>query len=312
MIPVEDRTIFFNEKLHSYTDNCGNKYTSMTTCIDKYVEKFNADAVSRACERIGRNPNHPKYLKYKGRTANEIKLDWKQTSEEALENGSRKHDYLEHTIKNSNGYKLIENQYINDKIYTIKDIINNNSFGNIDLNYFIDTGIITRYPIIFSVIKTAVDNGWKIYSEIGVYNTYYLISGLIDLLLIKDDNFIIIDWKTNKADIKFNSGYFEKDLKGNLTKYFIETNKSFKYPLTMLPDSVGNHYGLQLSGYTFLVEQFGFNCVGNILFQIRENEEGSIEKVDMLQMPDLKKEVEIMFNHHRGTAIKTSQVRIFN
>ena len=312
MIPVENRTIFFNEKLHSYTDNCGNKYTSMTTCIDKYVDKFDANVVSRACEKIGKNPNHPKYLKYRGRTANEIKLDWKQTSEEALENGSRKHDYLEHTIKNSNGYKLIENEYINDKIYTIHDIINNNSFGNININFFIDTGIITRYPTIFSVIKTAVDNDWKIYSEIGVYNTYYLISGLIDLLLVKDDKFIIIDWKTNKADIMFKSGYFEKDMKGNLTSKFNETNKTFKYPLTMLPDSIGHHYGLQLSGYTFLVEQFGLKCVGNILFQIRETNEGSIEKVDMITMPDLKNEVELMFNYHRSSIIKNNQIRIFN
>lgn len=312
MILVENRTIFFNEKLHSYTDNCGNKYTSMTTCIDKYVEKFDVVSVSRACEKIGKNPNHPKYLKYKGRTANEIKLDWKQTSEEALDNGSKKHDYLEHTIKNSNGYKLIENEYINDKIYTIRDIISNNTFGTINIDFFIDTGIVTKYPTIFSVIKTAVDNGWKIYSEIGVYNTYYLISGLIDLLLVKDDKFIIIDWKTNKADIMFKSGYFEKDMKGNLTSKFNETNKTFKYPLTMLPDSVGHHYGLQLSGYTFLVEQFGFKNVGNILFQIRETEEGFIEKVDMITMPNLTNEVELMFNHHRSSILKNNQVRIFN
>lgn len=312
MIPVEDRVIFFNEKAHTYTDNCGNKYTSMTTCIDVYVDKFNVDTVSKACEKIGKNPKHPKYLKYRGKTANEIKLEWKLTSEEALDNGTCKHDFLEHTVKNANGYKLIENQYINDKIYTIRDIISNNSFGTINLDYFIDSGIITRYPTIFTTIKTAVDNGWKIYSEIGVYSSHYLISGLIDLLLVKDNQFIIIDWKTNRADIKFDSGYFEKDSNGKLTTQFIETNKTLKYPLNMLPASVGHKYGLQLSGYTFMIEQFGFKNVGNILFQIRESEEGSIEKVDMIQMPNLTKEVELMFDHHRESAIKNTQIRIFN
>jgi hypothetical protein len=118
--------------------------------------------------------------------------------------------------------------------------------------------------------------------------------------------------KTNRADIKFESGYFEKDTTGKLTNSFIEDGKVLKYPLNMIPASVGHKYGLQLSGYTFMVEQFGFKNIGNILFQIRETDDNSIEKVDMIQMPNLIKEVELMFNHHKESAIKTTQIRIFN
>ena len=56
------RIIYFDEKQHKYTDDLGNAYTSVTTVIDKYAVHFDTMKVSRACERIGRNPTHKIYL----------------------------------------------------------------------------------------------------------------------------------------------------------------------------------------------------------------------------------------------------------
>lgn len=68
-----------------------------------------------------------------------------------------------------------------------------------------------KYPEIYNVFKYYTDNGYTIYSEIGVYLIDYLISGTIDILCIREDQFVILDWKTNKDGLKFESGYYRRD-----------------------------------------------------------------------------------------------------
>ena len=94
--------IFFDEPTHKYTDEYGNVYTSMTTCIKQYTEEFAKLDIARACERIGRNPNHPKYLKYRGKSAKQLMHEWDDTSTKACEKGNMKHNYLEAIIDNAN------------------------------------------------------------------------------------------------------------------------------------------------------------------------------------------------------------------
>lgn len=289
--------IYFDERLHKYTDDRGNTYSSVTTIISKYYEQFEADKIALACERIGRNPAHPKYLKYKGKTADEIKLSWKDTSETALINGSCKHDYLEDTIKKATKYRTIEGtDFIQDRLFTVDDIISK-EYGELDINWFIQSGIAFRYPKIYNAIATLHHAGFKFYAEVGVYSLRLLVSGKIDLLAVKDMQFIIIDWKTNKDDIRYESGYFEKDLDGKTTKNFIYTNKYMKPPLQFLADSTGVHYNLQVSGYAWLLEQFGLTNIGNIIYQIRETPD-SVEYVNDVQLQDYKGFAESMFLHH--------------
>lgn len=289
--------IYFDERLHKYTDDRGNTYSSVTTIISKYYEQFETDKIALACERIGRNPAHPKYLKYKGKTADEIKLSWKDTSDTALANGSIKHDYLEDTIKKATKYRTIEGtDFIQDRLFTADDIISK-EYGELDINWFIQSGIAFRYPKIYNAIVTLHHNGFKFYAEVGVYNIALLVSGKIDLLAVKDKQFIIIDWKTNKDDIRYESGYFEKDLDGVVTKNFIYTNKYMKYPLQFLADSTGVHYNLQVSGYAWLLEQFGFVNIGNLIYQIRETND-TVEYVNDVQLQDYKGFAESMFTHH--------------
>ena len=55
--------MYFNEEEHKYTDDLGNGYISVTTLIGKYTQEFKKEEIAAACERIGKNPRHPKYQK---------------------------------------------------------------------------------------------------------------------------------------------------------------------------------------------------------------------------------------------------------
>lgn len=323
------RIIFFNEELHKYTDDMGNPYISVTTLIHKYTEEFKENEIAKACERIGRNPNHPKYAKYAGKTAKQLKWEWKQETERACREGTAKHNFLEDCIKSNNGYKKNARGLIEDQIYTIDDIIKNHNYGRLKLEHFAQSGIKDKYPTIYNTIEKFVNVGFKIYAEIGVYDYQYLISGLIDVLLVKDEEFVILDWKTNKAPIKFESGYWIKDNNGQLifdnngnilNDYYYKEDK-FQYPLDDLADSVGNHYAMQLSTYARLVETFGFKCLGLILCHIRTIPEvkdvfGRITReefqvVDIKSMPYLKDNVDNMLNHYVGQNINNSTLTLF-
>jgi len=302
------RTIYFNEDLHRYTDDMDNEYTSMTTLIKQYSPEFETDKIALACERIGRNPSHPKYKKYKGKKAWEIKKEWEKAAEEGCERGNIKHDYLENIIKRATNYKKSESGGISDRLYTIDDIIRKHDYGLLDLDFFVRTGISERYPKIFAIISAFSENGYKIYSEIGVYDGEYLISGLIDILLVKGDHFIILDWKANKDEIRFESGYFEKDNEGNTTNRFKHTDNYFSFPIDHLPASTGNTYTLQLSGYSYLVETFGYKCKGIILCHIREVD--GLEVVSALSMKYLRNEMKRMMDHHKKKRLKKTQKKI--
>jgi hypothetical protein len=297
---MELRTIYFNEKLHKYTDEFNNPYISVTTLVSKYHEEFDIESNARRCALAGQRGN-PKYA---GKTIEQIKNEWEKAKVDGCERGNIRHDYLEDIVKRSNGYKKIEGSlFINDRIYTIPDILDNPSYGRVDLDYFKSTGLEDKYPTIYKAIESLVKAGYFIYSEIGVYNSDFLISGLIDILAIKGKSFLIIDWKTNKAPIKFESGWWEKDRDGKLTGAFIENNKYFKYPLNVLKDSVGNHYTLQLSSYDYLTEQFGLTCQGNILYHIRQVSTFE-EKVEVVPISYLKNEVYKLYNHYQLTKIR--------
>lgn len=307
---IEPCTIYFDERQHKYTDSLGNEYTSVTTCISKYYEEFEKDKIADACERIGRNPQHPKYLKYKGKSAEQIKAEWNITTVEALRNGSKKHDYLEDIIKRSTSYRLVDGtDLIQDRLFTIDDIANG-TFGELSMDWFISSGIAGRYLQIYQAIQILHNAGFKFYAELGVYNQGLLISGKIDLVAIKYPEFIIVDWKTNKDDIRFESGYFEKDMEGKTTDHFVYTNKWMKFPLNNLADSTGTHYNLQVSGYAWLLEQFGLVNIGNIIYQIRESE-GIVERVDKIPLFDYKEYSALMFKHNHENRFLKTQLKLF-
>ena len=317
---MNNRLIYFNEKEHKYTDDLANPYISCTTLVSEYINKFDEELMSERCAKAGRNGN-PKYA---GKTATQLKSEWATTRILACARGNERHDFLENTIKDSNGYKKIEGtRYINDRIYTIADILEDDSYGRVYLDFFVKTGIKEKYPQIYILIKYYVEQGYKIYSEVCAFNYDCKISGLIDLLLIKDDTFVIIDWKTNKADITWTSGYYQKDAEGNLTDNFVEKNEYFKYPLVHIPDSIGHHYTLQLSIYNYLVEGFGLKHISNMLCHIRyetHTDDSKIlkilpelygkEKVDFVPINYLKDDVKLLFEHYYSKNVVGNQTQL--
>ena len=94
----------------------------------------------------------------------------------------------------------------------------------------------------------------------------YLISGTIDILCIRDNDFVILDWKTNRDGLKFESGYYKKDktiIPNQLTNEWVSTDKRMLPPLSHMQDCNGNHYTMQLSLYAIGVEMIlGIPCVG--------------------------------------------------
>ena len=301
---IKATKIYFNEEHHRYTDEFGNLFTSMTTILKEYFVEFDAKNVAIACERIGANPRHKNYLKYKGKKAWQIEAEWKATGRIAAENGTVKHGVLELAVKDSNGFndKVKTVKVFDDvKLTTINETIQDHSYGRIDLDILGKTGIEKRYPKLYKMFKHFTDKGFHIYSELAVYDCERLVSGLIDIILINFDTneFLIVDWKTNKQPIRFDAGYYEKDIKGNDTDIWIPKNDVCRPPISNLASSIGNHYAMQLSGYANLVELRDLTCIGILLYQIREPLiPGELERVDGIQINYLKEYAEMMFNDH--------------
>ena len=123
-----------------------------------------------------------------------------------------------------------------------------------------------KYEEIYRVFDFYIQRGYTIYSEIALFLMDYLISGTIDILCIRDSDFVILDWKTNRDGLKFESGYYKKDkttIPNQLTNEWVPTDKRMLPPLGHMQDCNGNHYTMQLSLYAIGVEMIlGIPCVG--------------------------------------------------
>lgn len=259
---MEERLMFFDEANHKYTDNYGNAYTSVTTAIHKTVEPFDKEY----------------WAKYKARELNtsthSIKHQWDTVNKHSVGIGNTKHNYLETSIKSTSKFsKAVNIVTINNVVrcFSVYDLQFNSDIGELSIDSFYEK-IGKRYPIIFDTIKYYVERGFRIFSEINVYDPNNLVCGTIDVLLVRDSEFVIIDWKTNRNEIKFEAGYYKKDKTTNeLTNIWVPSTKYLRYPLDNLQDCVGNHYSLQLSTYARLVELFGYSNIALILFHIRDS-----------------------------------------
>lgn len=308
--------LYFNPKLHKYSDIYGNVYTSVTTLIGKYEKHFDSSKIAAACELIGRNPNHPKYLKYKGKTKEQLIVEWEDNKNNACDKGNIQHNYFEEAIKESNGYTRVLDKYTKGRICTVENIISDPTYGVLDLDYFKSKGVEKYFPSIYSSLAYVTEKGYKVYSEAGVYDFKHLISGLIDVFIYHPDKgyFLIFDWKTNNAPLTFQAGYYEKDARGEITSEFVHKDTLFNYPIDHLPQSKGNVYGLQLQFYANLASKFGIEHKGSILFHITHNTgKDGLQIVEQHKLPDFTKEVELLIEHHSITKQKNkTQGKLFS
>ncbi len=302
--------IYFNEAKHTYTDSLSNRYVSATTLIGKYEYKFDDKKreIADACARIGRKPYHPKYEKYKNKSATDILTEWENTTKVSLVRGNERHDYLEDTVKTASGFIKIASKLPGGRLYTVYDIIENPTFGEVNLEMLSSLSVEARFPRIYKIIKALVEDGYRIYAEAGIFSVKLLISGLIDLLAIKGNKFIIVDWKTNKYPIQFMGGFYEKDNDGKITNYKI-TNDTMRAPLAHLQQSTGIKYSLQVSLYAYLITLLGLECEALIICQILpelyddthnvpESWMGK-EYVNTVVIDYMKDDIELMINDYR-------------
>lgn len=241
-----DIFLFFEEKEHKYTDTLGNGYLSCTTLLHGYQPAFDKKYWLR------------KKSKELGISEKELEKQWQSITDEACSRGTKTHNFIEDNIKGVSMFSKAV-QYLTEiksgRMITVADIPSLN-VKPLDVDKFIEATD-NRYPEIYSVFKYYTDRGYVIYSEIGAFLIDYLISGTIDILCIRPDQFVILDWKTNREGLKFESGYYKKDKStkpSQLTNEWISKNEKLLPPLNHLPSCNGMIYSMQLSMYAIMVE----------------------------------------------------------
>lgn len=248
--------LYFEEEGHKYTDTLGNHYKSVTTLIhDNYVPKFDK-----------------KYWLHKksrelGISEKTLAKQWQDITNEACARGTKTHNGIEDAIKDVSMFKNAI-QYLNKiesgRVVTVADIPNFKA-NPLDIDKF-KAATNYKYDEIYRVFDFYTKKGYTIYSEIGTFLIDYLLSGTIDILCIRDTDFVILDWKTNRNGLQFESGYYKKDktiIPAQLTNEWVSKDERMLPPLQHLQNCNGNHYTMQLSMYALAVELIlGIPCVG--------------------------------------------------
>lgn len=308
-----DIRLVFDEPQHKYTDTLGNGYISTTTILHNYQPKFDKSYWLR------------KKSKELGISEKKLEQQWDTIKDEACERGSNTHNGLEDGIKGGSQFKKAI-QYLETRqsgeMITVADIPT--ILGNyrlLDLSEFIELTE-NKYPQIYEVFQRYTDNGYQIYAEIGTFLIDFLVSGTIDVLLLREDKFVIGDWKTNRGGLKFEAGYFKKDKSqkpAQTTDIWVPKQDFLLPPVNNLPNCNGSVYNLQLSMYAFMVELIlGIPCIGmwlchidsdfelneygqpkrfpDGLYHIKENPK---EKTTFHVMQYRKQEIELILNDRR-------------
>lgn len=246
--------LYFDEGPHKYTDNNGNEYISVTTIIGNYVPKFDAKFWAH------------KKAKEQGTTEKDILKQWDKIKNEACDRGNVTHNGLENAIKEVSQFKnaIKYLQQTEGRCITIADIPDLIPTP-LDIDKFKEATN-NRYEEIYRVFQFYVERGYTIYSEIGVFDPQLLISGTIDIFCYRPTDFVILDWKTNRGGLQFESGYFKKDkttIPNQLTNEWVRKNDKMLPPLNHLAECNGSHYTMQLSIYARLVERIlEIPCIG--------------------------------------------------
>uniref|UniRef100_A0AAU8MI76 Exonuclease V n=1 Tax=Geladintestivirus 1 TaxID=3233133 RepID=A0AAU8MI76_9CAUD len=247
--------LYFKEEGHKYTDTLNNEYLSVTTFIHNYVKPFNKKYWL-----------HKKSIEL-GITEKQLAKQWQDITDEACSRGTKTHNGIEDAIKNVSMFKQAIkylDQVNSGRCITVADIPNFKA-KPLDIDEFIKATN-NKYDEIYRVFKYYTDKGYTIYSEIGAFLVDYLISGTIDVLCVRDTDFVILDWKTNRNGLQFHSGYYKKDKKvipAQLTNEWVDTDERMLPPIAHLYNCNGMHYSLQLSLYALMVEHIlGLPCTG--------------------------------------------------
>lgn len=273
---LEKIVVIFDPVNHTYKDNIGRFYTSVTTYLSEFQEKFDTVGVAKA------------YAKKYGKTPDYWIKEWDKIRIKALEDGTKIHDDLENSFSDD-GSKMIAKD---------KRIINRINFKN-----FVDSENVKKlFPIVNDDINSIIAEGYKPVVEQTVFDVESLISGRVDIFFVDEKNrtFKVRDYKTDKYTILKESGFFKK-INGEITDIFVRTNRSFKYPLNMLPDCNYYKYCMQLSLYAkFIEKNFDLKLEDIKLYHLKKIMKGGkfVEfKDEVIDIDYLENEVSILLQH---------------
>ena len=305
---MEKRIIKFDPVLHRYTDEYKIPYTSVTQLIGKVEPTYNSRfwAMYRVIEQVvaykprpfleteeieisyvGKRVKIHLDLLYGGfiptiKPPEDVITEWEEIKDQACEWGSSKHEYLENCINQFSVTNHIDIATIRTEL---QSSIDTRGFAMriTSLEELEKSPLRHTYTSIFECIKKFVVNSWTVFAEKRVYSAYHRIAGTIDVLLVKDGMFYILDWKTNRKALKFESGYYKKVWNQERTKKvetsdWVRKDDRFLNPLSHIQHCKGETYTLQLSLYAYLCELWGLRHMGTILCHIRPacTEQGEI------------------------------------
>lgn len=317
-----DVRLIFKEDGHKYTDTLNNEYLSTTTFLHEYLPKFDKNYWLR------------KKAKELGISEKKLAKQWDAIRDEACDRGTKTHNGLEDGVKLVSKFNdaIRYSQLCNEdnSMTTIADLPQINCHvKELDVKAFIDYTE-GKYTDLYNVFDYYTNQGYKIYAEIGAFLIDYLLSGTIDVLCLRDDQFVIGDYKTNRGGLHFESGYFKKDKTqkpAQDTNVWVPKNEYLLPPLNSLPSCNGSIYNMQLSLYAAYVEIIlGIPCAGLWLchidsdfvlneygmpkrfhdnsFKVKANPK---EKVTMHKMPYRREEVKRILEDRRKV-LKAQQI----
>jgi ATP-dependent exoDNAse (exonuclease V) beta subunit len=267
-----DANIQFIEEGHKYIilTEPEVKYTSVTTWNHEHFEKFDADKI---IENMMKSKSWKKGHKYWGLTTEQIKTQWDSNRDSVAGAGTALHYEIE-CFYNDNSFYF---DYTNNELYD--NYINYNKetheFKSIEWKYFIN--FIRDYPQL------------KPYrTEWLIYDDDVKISGSIDMVYINPDNTLsIYDWKRSKNITRIN----------NFNRF------GLKPDICHLPDSNFWHYALQLNTYKTILER-KYNIKVKDLFLVRLHPDAEEKNYELIELPDLSKEIEQLFKERKKELIK--------
>lgn len=287
-IDKQNGDIAFNEAEHLYVNikYPNRKYTSVTTLISMYHEKFDSEFWSsyKALEQIMGietfkstvkkalldfkcfdvidlnkiGVNVPHFLKVK----NDILLSYKLANEQACERGTIYHTQKEDALYSTPTIYIEElnlpipckGSYVCEK-------------HNWDLNE--EYKILPEYLIYYS-------------SPDGILN----LAGQVDLIVKEGNDLYVLDYKTNAKGIEMNSYYDRKK----------KRSKMMFFPLNNMEDCMIQHYTLQLSLYAWMLKQINpdFNIKGLTILHVDGNGIETSYPINYVE-----KEVEALLKHYK-------------
>lgn len=326
-IPIEKQTkISFDPIPHKYYDDNGLVYTSVTTLISKYHKEFNkhywsmyvalrdsgfqvrpdipgnkfivVNGIQRDIDDLYNNPIN--CIMVKG-----VVQEWQRLTIEACNRGNEIHDGLERDINESKGDTKGETNKEITPLYSL-----NGHLLEFKTKHDLEaTGIQNRWPSIYLKLLEYINQGCTIYAEKRIYSTSFQIAGMIDVLIVKGKYFAILDWKTNKKKLLFESGYYKKVLTPEGirvgTNQFIKTNDKLYPPLNHIDHCKGMIYTLQLNSYAYMMIRWGYKPVKNPLTicHIRPNEQPEFIPIKLM-INDVE---DMMLDHYKKNVINNKK-----